>query len=63
METTEAKLCSSDEKRGMKKHENGSKNSVHMMKKRGMENMKMESQLCSSASSCKLLGNLYGGKN
>jgi hypothetical protein len=33
METTEAKLCSSDEKRGMKKHENGSKNSVHMMKK------------------------------
>jgi hypothetical protein len=23
METTEAKLCSSDEKRGMKKHENG----------------------------------------
>jgi hypothetical protein len=30
--------------------------------KRGMENMKMESQLCSSASSCKLLGNLYGEK-
>ncbi len=44
METTEAKLCSSDEKRRMEKHENGSKNSVHMMKKGEWENMKTEAK-------------------
>jgi hypothetical protein len=45
--------------KGNGKHENGCSRDW----KRGMENMKMESQLCSSASSRKLLGNLYGKKN